>query len=156
MSLTIRLEGMQAILDALDQLDPRKAKGVVAKATADAAKMVLKPRVIAATPWPKYRKAVTAGQAKRHKPAGIVKYNAKKAPFRHIMIGGSKAHSTRRKRPNKSDIQAWSAAGGERFSRGHHVHGVRGVPVIDQVADRYGDQALEHVADYLAKHFGLD
>ena len=154
--ISVDVEGVDKIIADLEKLDPRTAKTVISKAMADAAKKVLKPKVAAATPWPKYRKAVSAGQAKRDKPAAIVKYNAKKAPFRHIMLGGSKAHSTRRKRTGKSDIQAFSDGGVQRFSRGHHVSGVKGTPVIDQVVDRYGDAVLEHVADVIADQFDLD
>lgn len=155
MGITIKFEGMEEIEALLEAMEPRDARKFMAKATAEGAKF-LKPKVKAETPWRAYRQAVSAGAAKRDKPAGIVKYNPKKAPFRHIMLGGSEAHSTKRVRSNKSDIQAFTDGGVEKFSRGHDVRGVKGDPVIDRVADRYGDDALRVTEEYLVRAFGLD
>jgi hypothetical protein len=155
MGLSIKLEGLEDIEALLESMSPRDAKRFMAKATAEGAKY-LKPRVKAETPWRAYRGAVQAGQAKRNRPAGIVKYNPKKAPFRHIMLGGSKDHSTKRVRAGKSDIQAFTDGGVAKFSRGHDVRGVKGDPVIDRVADRYGDDALRVTEEYLVRAFGLD
>lgn len=155
MGITIKLQGLEDIEALLDSMHPRDAKKFMGKATAAGAKY-LKAKLKAETPWRSYKGAVTAGAAKRNKPAGIVKYNPKKAPFRHVMVGGSKDHSTKRVRANKSDIQTFTDGGIQRFSRGHDVRGVRGDNTIDRVADRYGDDALRVTEEYLVRAFGLD
>lgn len=156
MSIDIEVEGLRELIGVLDDIDKRTGKRTLQKATADAAKKVLKPKVKSATPWDSYKRAVRAGAAKREKPAGIVRYDPKRAPWRHIMLGGSKAHSTKPKRSGKSAIQAFDDGGTRKFSRGHEVSGVTGDPVITKVADRYGDEALEHVEDYIVRHLELD
>lgn len=153
--IRVELEGLEDIEALLDSMSPRDSKKFISKATAEGAKY-LKPKVVAETPWPAYKRAVTRGAAKRDKPAQIVKYDAKKAPFRHIMIGGSRDHSTKRVRGGKSGIQHFVDGGLEKFSRGHDVRGVTGTPVMDRVADRHGNAALDRVEDYLVKAFGLD
>lgn len=155
-SIDIEVQGLREVIGILDELDRRTGKKVLQKAVADSAKKVLKPKVKGATPWPSYKRAVRAGAAKREKPAGIVRYDAKRAPFRHIMLGGSRAHSTKRTRPGKKDLQAFDDGGTRKFSRGHEVSGVTGDPVITRIADQYGDEALEHVEDYLVRHLELD
>lgn len=154
--IDVRIIGLSELVGWFEQFDKRTGKRVLQKAVADSAKKVLKPKVKTATPWPSYRRAVRAGAAKRDKPAGIVKYDAKRAPFRHIMLGGSQDHNTKRKRSGKSDIQAFDDGGVRKFSRGHQVTGVTGDPVITRIADRYGDDALEHVEDYLVRQLELD
>jgi len=117
----------------------------------------LKPKLKAETPWRSYKRAVTRGAAKKGvKPAQIVKYDAKKAPFRHIMVGGSRDHSTRLKRGGKHDLQIFEDGGITKYSRGHDVRGVKGDDTIRRVANRYGDSTLDRVEDYLVKAFGLD
>lgn len=155
-SVQIHILGLKELIEYFEDIDRKTGKSTLQKAVSDAAKKVLKPKVKAATPWPSYVRAVRAGAAKRDKPAGIVKYDAKRAPFRHIMLDGSKGHSTKRKRHGKSNIQAFDDEGTRKFSRGHDVRGVTGDPVITKVADQYGDSALEHVEDYLVRHLQLD
>lgn len=156
MSIEVRILGVRELVEYFEQIDRKSGKSTLQKATSDAAKKVLKPRVKSATSWPSYRRAVRAGAAKREKPAGIVKYDAKRAPFRHIMLGGSVDHSTKRKRSGKSNIQAFDDGGVRKFSRGHNVRGVTGDPVITRIADQYGDEALAHVEDYLVRQLQLD
>lgn len=155
-SVDIRILGVKELVEYFEDLDRKTGKRTLQKATADAAKKVLKPKVRAATPWNAYKRAVRAGAARRDKPAGIVKYDSKRAPFRHIMLDGSVDHSTKRKRSGKSDIQSFDDGGTRKFSRGHQVTGVTGDPVITRVADQYGDDALEHVEDYLIRQLELD
>lgn len=155
-SVQIHIIGLKELVELFEEMDRKTGKRNLQKAVADSAKKVLKPQVKAQTPWPSYKRAVRAGAAKRGKPAGIVKYDNKRAPFRHIMLGGSTDHRTKRVRPNKSDIQAFNDGGTEKFSRGHRVRGVTGDPVITRVADQYGDNALEHVEEYLLRQLKLD
>jgi hypothetical protein len=154
MSVDIEVRGLKDVLKAIDKLDPKLQKKNLQKATADAAKKVLKPKVKADTPWPSMKRAVRAGAAKKEKPAGIVKYDPKRAWYRHILVGGSKAHSTKARRAG--GVQAFDDGGTKKFSRGHDVRGIKANPVITRVADQYGDDALDHVERFLSRAFGLD
>jgi hypothetical protein len=150
MPVSIEVKGMKEVMAVLDRMDPRDSKKVMQKATADAAKKILKPAVIRATPWGRMKKAVSAGIAKKDKPAGIVKYDAKKAWFRHFLIGGTRSHSVA---PKKASVMAFDAGGARAFSRGHSVRGLRANPVISRVADQQGDRALDHVEKFLVREF---
>lgn len=154
--LSIEVRGMGEVLKALDKLDPKVGKRLLQKATAEGAKKVLKPKVKAESPWPSMKRAVRAGAAKKDKPAGIVKYDPKRAWYRAILIGGSKTHSTKAKRPGKGPIQAFDDGGTKKFSRGHEVRGIKANPVISRVADQYGDQALDVTERFLTRGLGLD
>lgn len=120
--------------EALDRLDPKQANKTIGKATAEAAKKVLKPAVIAETKWRHAKRGVRAGAAKRDKPAGIVKYDAKRVPDRHWMLNGTAVRRTK------------SGA-----NRGRMI----GDPIISRVADAKDDQATDMVADYLTKALDL-
>lgn len=153
--IDVKIIGLRELIDYIDELDRKTGRRTLQKAAAEGGKF-LKPKVQAETPWPSYRRAVRRGTAKRDKPAAIVKYDPKRAPFRHIMLGGSRGHSTKRKRPGKRDIQAFTDGGTLKFSRGHDVAGVTGDPVIKRIADQYGDDALQRVEDYLLREMQLD
>lgn len=153
-NVTIEVRGMQDVLKALDKLDPKAGKKLMQKATAEGAKKVLKPKVKSESPWPSMKRAVRAGAAKKDKPAGIVKYDPKRAFYRHMLIGGTKAHSTKARR--SGGIQAFDDGGTKKFSRGHEVRGIKANPVITRVADQYGDQALDVTERFLIRGLGLD
>ena len=72
-----------------------------------------------------------------------------------MLIGGTKAHSTRKRR-GSGGVQAFTDNGVQKFSRGHEVRGIKANPVISRVADQYGDAALDHVERFLSRQFGLD
>lgn len=154
MSVEIRVLGVKELVEYFEEIERKTGRKDLQKATADAAKKVLKPKVKAATPWSSYKRAVRAGAARRDKPAGMVKYDAKRAPFRHLMLDGSSDHST--KSAKKPTIQAFNDGGTRKFSRGHDVSGITGDPVITKVADQYGDDALDHVETYLLRALDLD
>jgi hypothetical protein len=153
MSFRVEVKGMREVIDLLDRMDPKDRKKIVSKATADAAKKILAPKVKAATPWARMKAAVRARQVKKDKPGGIVLYDSKKAWFRHFLIGGTRAHTVR---PKRASVMAFDAGGTQGFSRGHEVRGLRSNPVISRVADQYGDDALEHVERFLVREFGLE
>lgn len=153
--IIIDVEGLDEINELLDRIALKDARNILKKANAEGAKY-LKPKLQAATPWPSYRRAVRRGPAKRDKPAAIVKYDIKRAPFRHLMVAGSREHSTRPIRAGKKATQAFDDEGTRKFSRGHEVRGITGDDTIRRVADQYGDDALQKVGDYLLMVFGLD
>lgn len=152
MSISIEVKGLDEIMELLDRMEPKASNKLMLKATADAAKKVLAPQLRAATPWQRMKTAVRSGQAKRDKPAGIVRYDAKKAWFRHFLLGGTRAHAVN---PKRAQVMAWEEGGAKAFSEGHSVSGIRANPVISRVANQYGDEALEHVEDYLIRAFDL-
>lgn len=158
MGLTIKLEGMEDIEALLDSMNPRDAKRFMQKAVNEGAKF-LKPKVAAETPTgPGHfgyhlKKRVFRGPAKKDKPAAIVKYRSSRA---HWLLLGTKAHSTKRVRNNKSDIQSFTDGGVRKVSRGHDVPSVAANPVMSRVANRYGGGAMRLVEEYLVRAFGLD
>lgn len=154
MSFNIRVDD-KAVLEAIDGLDRKMAKSKVQKALSAGAKF-LKPKVKAATPTgPGHfgyhlKNRVSAGAAKRNKPAAIVKYRSARE---HFTLLGTRAHSTVRVRSNKSPIQKMPDGG---YSSGHQVSGARANPVISRVADQYQDEALAVVERELARLLDLD
>ena len=160
-SVDVKIEGMKELMAALDKMDPKGGNRLLTKATADAAKKVLKPKVKAATPWRSMKSAVRAGAARYEKPAGIVKYDNKRAWYRPFLIDGTQSHSTKpgihgRKAHPRKAVQAFTDGGVKKFSRGHEVRGIKSNPVISRVADQYGDAALDHVERFMSRTFGLD
>ena len=141
------LRDIQALLDTMG---PKDSKRFMAKATAEGAKY-LKPKVVAATPLgPGHfgihlKKRVSAGAAKKEKPAGIVKY---RAGYTHMVMGGTRAHRIRF--PDQK-------AAGVPKEQGNILHpGAKANPIIDKVADQHGGEALDRSIKYLVRAFGLD
>ena len=153
--MRIEIHGMAELLAQLERTDPKDGKRVMDKATADAAKKVLKAPVKAEAGKVSKRLAssVRAGAAKREKPAGIVRFDPKRAFFRHFVIGGTKDHSIKAK--GKKAL-AYTQAGVTRYARDVDVRGVKANPIISRVADAYEDRTLDHVERYLSREFGLD
>jgi len=156
MSFTIKVDAKEVEL-ALDKLDAKTNKRTIGKALAKGAKF-LKPKVKAATPTgPGHfgyhlKNRVSAGAAKKNKPAAIVKYRSSRE---HFLISGTKGHSTKPKRSGKA-VQAWSSGGVQHFSRGHQVTGAKADPIISRVANQYGDEAVDVAERELARSLGLD
>lgn len=150
-SADVEIRGMKEVLQALDQLDEKTSKRTLQKATADAAKKVLKPKVKAkAAPISaRLARATRAGASRKGKPAGIVKFDNKRAWFRHFVIGGTKAHKIRF---HDEVLRGVPKKGG-----GSIKHpGAKPHPIIAEVADQYGDDALDHVERFLVRTLELD
>lgn len=155
MSVEIRVED-KALLAALDAAEP-KAGNKALLAGARAATKFLKPLVKAATPRGasgKLRKAVYMGTAKRQKPGSFVGVRGKVAFYRHMVIGGTKAHSTA-KRNGTGGIQRWEVGGDVRYGPAHEVRGTPARPFIAETAQRYGDEALQIAEAAIAKTLNL-
>ena len=149
-SVTIEVRGLDELLKHLDKMDPKGSRKLLGKATADSAKKVLKgpTKAKAGTISQRLAHSVRAGAAKREKPAGIVKFDAKRAWFRHLVIGGTKPHRIRF--PDQK-------ARGVPKTQGNIRHpGARPNPVIAMVADRHGDAALDNLERFLIREFELD
>ena len=119
-----RIEGMDAVKAALRGLDEKQTRRMLQKASTRAAK-VLKPLAVAAAPVqaparpPKgwkgvswkggsgytqpgtLRRSISATQADKDRPAAIVRVRVKDVPasrrafYRHMVIGGTRAHHIR-------------------------------------------------------------
>lgn len=148
MTVDIDIKGLAKIQQALDKLDPKKQRTTVQKAVSEANKKVLAPRVKAATPWSSMRRAVRARQGRRGRPAAIVLYDAKKAWFRHFLLGGTKPHAIR--------FPDQKRAGVPKEQGNIHHPGIEANPVIGHVADQYGDDALDYAAKWLSREMGLE
>lgn len=153
--MRIEIHGMPELLKQLEAMEPKNSKRLLTKATADGAKKVLKAPVKAEARKVSKRLAssVRAGAARRDKPAGIVRFDPKRAFFRHFVIGGTKDHSIKAK--GKKAL-AYTQAGVTRYARDVQVRGVKANPIISRVADAYEDRTLDHVERYLSREFGLD
>jgi hypothetical protein len=93
----MEVRGLPAVQRALGQLEPRPLKIVLQKASSAGAKAI-KPYVKVETPkgkTGKLRKSLSATQARRDRPAAIVKFRPKIAYYRHMVIRGTAPHRIR-------------------------------------------------------------
>lgn len=153
--MRIEVQGLDELLAQLEAMDPKDSKRIMGKATADAAKKVLKAPVKAEarTASKRLAFAVRAGAGRKDKPSGIVKFDIKRAFFRHFVVAGTKDHSIKAK--GKKAL-VYQEAGVTRYAREVQVRGVKPNPIISRVADAYEDRTLDHVERYLTEQFGLD
>lgn len=153
MTVQIRVDSHE-VTEALDQLDRKGNRTTLQKGVAEGAKY-LKPKVQAEARKVSQRmgRGVSAVKARRGTPASIVKFT-KLAWFAHFVIGGTRAHSTRRR--HGTTVQTFTDGGVQKFSTGHDVRGVRANPIISRVADRDGDHALGIAEESIVKTLGLD
>jgi len=141
---------MSVVITGTDEVHRMLAKGMdpslkksIQKATNAGAKY-LKPKAQAEAPvrTGKLRKAIGSGQAKRGRPASIVKVH-KRAFYDHMVTGGTKPHRIRFPDQKAAGIPSW---------QGNIKHpGARANPFFERVADRYGNEALDIVEKTLAK-----
>ena len=146
------------VLEAIDKLEPKASNKTVAAATSEAAKY-LKPRVKAGAPRGKtgrLAKAVYRGRAKRDRPGAFVAIRGGKkgAFYRHMVVGGTKAHTTA-KRGGGGGLQPFAVGGDTIFSTSYSVSGAPAQPFVSQTADRYGAAALDHSIRKLADDLDL-
>lgn len=149
-AVEIEVRGLGDLQKQLDKMDPRNSRTLMGKATADAAKKVLKGPVKAKAGSLSQRLAysVRAGAARRDKPAGIVKFDNKRAWFRHFIIGGTRPHRIRF--PDQKARGVPKAQGNIRHP------GTKAHPIIAEVADQYGSAALDQVERFLVRELELD
>ena len=93
----VSIRGLPEVQRALAKLEPAQTKMILQKASTAGAKAV-KPYVKAETPrgaTGKMRRSISATQARRGRPAAIVKFRPKIAYYRHMVIGGTTPHRIR-------------------------------------------------------------
>jgi hypothetical protein len=93
----ISIRGLDEVQRALAKLEPAETKKLLQKASSAGAKAV-KPYAQAETPrgrTGRLRKSISATQARRDRPAAIVRFRPRIAFYRTIVIGGTKPHQIR-------------------------------------------------------------
>jgi hypothetical protein len=116
------------------------------RATRKGALALAKPLRAAVTPLSKRMgRSVYVHIAKRDRPAYVVGHHRKVAFFWHMVIGGTRAHSLR---PRKRSKQVANFLSGKTSPE---VRGVPAHPVVERIADQYGDQAYRAMVDDLMK-----
>lgn len=135
MSVSVDVRGVKEVQRSLDRVSGAPMKRTLQRATNASAKF-LKPLVQAESPRKtgKLRKSISAGQAKRGRPASIVKARPKIAFYRHMVMGGTKPHRIRFPDQKRAGVPK---------SQGNIQHpGARANPFIDRVAQRYHREAV--------------
>lgn len=147
MSGVVTIRGLDEVQRALAQLEPAPLKKVLQKAASAGAKAI-KPFVKEETPkgrTGRLRKSISATQARKDRPAAIVKFRPRIAFYRHMVIRGTKPHRIRF--PDQK-------AAGVPKSRGNIQHpGARPNPIVTRAWDS-GDTATlaavnKTIHDYL-------
>lgn len=143
----VSIRGLGEVQEALARLEPGPLKKVLQKASTAGAKTI-KPYVRAETPKGKtgrLRKSISAQQARKGRPAAIVKFRPRVAFYRHMVIGGTKPHRIRF--PDQK-------AAGVPKSRGNIQHpGSRGNDIVGRAWSSGGKATLDAIEksihDYL-------
>ena len=97
MAVGIDVRGVPGVVAALDKLGGAPMKSALQKASTAGAK-ALRPFIKAEAPrgkTGKLRRSISARKAKRDLPAAIVSARPKVAFYRHMVIGGTRAHAIR-------------------------------------------------------------
>lgn len=145
--MSVTILGEREVHEMLAKAMDPQLKRTLQKATTASAKF-LKPKAQANAPrrTGKLRRSISATQAKRERPAAIVKARPKVAWYRHFVIKGTKPHRIRF--PDQK-------ARGVPKSEGNIEHpGAKANPFIDRTSDQYGRQALEVAMDTIRKELG--
>ena len=147
MSVGIDVRGVDAVVAALGKMTDKQAKAMLQKsATAGAA--VLKRTVKAAAPKGQtgnLRKSIRSGQTKRNRPAARV-YNVKRIAFyRHMVVGGTRAHG-----PKNAKVMIFRPAGEAHNVTATWVRGTKPRPFVSQGFDAgrvAAEAAIDKVVD---------
>ena len=140
----IDIRGVKEAQRVLSKVEGAALKKTLQRGTNAGAKL-LKPKVQAEAPrrTGKLRKSISAGQAKRERPSAIVKARPKVAYYRHMVMGGTKAHRIRF--PDQK-------AAGLPKTAGNIAHpGARANPFIERVGRRYERETVEVVRRVIAE-----
>lgn len=134
--MSVTITGLAELQRELDKMQPGPLKRTLQKGT-NAGGKFLKPKVQAAAPrrTGRLRKSISSTQAKRDRPATIVKARPKIAYYRHMVIGGTKPHRIRF--PDQK-------AAGVPKSHGNIEHpGSKANPFITRTAEQFDDAAIK-------------
>jgi hypothetical protein len=140
--MSITITGVEELQRALAKAEVGPLKKTLQKGTNASAKF-LKPKVQAAAPrrTGKLRKNISAAQAKRDRPASIVKVS-RKVFYDHFVVGGTKPHRIRF--PDQ-------VAAGVPKSQGNIEHpGGKANPFFERVGEQYDREAFA-IADKIIR-----
>ena len=145
-SVEISIRGLDEVQRALSKLDGPALRTVLQKASSAGAKTI-KPFVQAETPKGKtgrLRKSISATQARKDRPAAIVKFRPKVAYYRHMVIQGTKAHRIR--------FASQKAAGVPKRDGNIRHPGHRGNDVMGRAWDKGKGPTLKAVNDSIRQY----
>lgn len=148
----VDVRGIDDVKDALEGLNDKQAKAMLQKSASAGAK-VLKGTVKAAAPkgaTGNLRRSIRSGQTKRHRPAARVYVNKRVAFYRHMVVGGTKAHG-----PRTASWLIFRPAGEAHNVWAKRVRGTKPRPFFAQgfaAGQSAAEAAIDKVVDqYLAK-----
>lgn len=145
----VQVKGLEEAQRALERLEAAELKKLLQKSTSAGAK-ALKPYVVRETPrrTGRMRKSVSAGQARKERPAAIVKFRPKVAYYRAFVIRGTHAHRIRfpdqkRAGVSKADgnIRHPGARANDVMGRATDAGGRSALDAIDKVIHDYLEQS---------------
>jgi hypothetical protein len=137
MSVDVDVRGAKELQAELEKAFGPNMKKTLQKATTSGARF-LKPPTQAAAPrgrTGRLRRSISARQARRQRPAAVVTARPRIAFYRHMVIGGTKAHRIRF--PDQRAAEVPKTQGNIRHP------GAKANPFIERVGDRYGGAAVE-------------
>jgi hypothetical protein len=150
--ISVDVQGIDTVQDALGKFDAKQSKAMLQKGASAGAK-VLKGTVKAAAPpnvTGNLRRSIRSGQTKRRRPAARVYVVKRVAFYRHMVVGGTKAHG-----PRTANFLIFRPAGSAHNVWAKRVRGTKPRPFFAEGFDA-GRSAAEHAIDkvvdqYLAK-----
>jgi hypothetical protein len=146
----VDVRGIDDVQDALGKLDAKQSKAMLQKSASAGAK-VLKGTVKAAAPvgaTGNLRRSIRSGQTKRHRPAARVYVVKRVAFYRHMVVGGTKAHGPKTAkflvfRPAGSASTVWAKKVKRTLPRPFFAEGFdAGRSAAEQAIDKVVDQYL--------------
>jgi hypothetical protein len=93
----VDVRGLAEVQRAMAKLEPAQLKQLMQKASSAGARTI-KPYVKAETPkgrTGRLRRSISSGQARKNRPAAIVKFRPKVAYYRHMVVKGTRSHRIR-------------------------------------------------------------
>lgn len=144
-SVTVTVQGKANVQRMLRQYKDPELTRRAQIATIQGAEVTRKPlQREAARASKRMSRAVSVRQAQRNKPAAVVTFKPKIAWFRHLVIGGTRAHGPRRK-----EALRFRGRFGWVFAR--RVRGVRPNPMVERVARAYQRQIFDAMVKAIVK-----
>lgn len=142
--MSIEIHGLEELHRELAKCQSGPLKRTLQKGT-NAGARFLKPKVQAAAPRRsgRLRKSISARQARRERPASIISARPKIAFYRHMVIGGTKAHRIRF--PDQR-------AAGVPKTQGNIEHpGAKANPFMERAANQHDDETLRVVTRVISE-----
>ena len=143
MSVGIDVQGVNAVVAALGKMTDKQARAMLQK-SASAGARALKPYVKRAAPRGQtgnLRRSIRVGRTRRERPGAYVSPKPSIAFYRHMVIGGTRAHG-----PRNAKVMVFRPAGEAHNVTATWVRGTKPRPFVSQVFDA-GRAAAEAAID---------